>query len=166
MIRYTIQRILMMIPVLLGVTLIIFALQYLPPGDPARLMLGDEATEEDNHLWNEKNGLNDPFLVQYGKYLWNIVAHGSFGTSWRTGQEITDQVVSRCPTTFLLAILTTAVSVVIGVGLGILAAMHRDTRIDSSARFIGMAGIPIPAFWFAMMLIVLRGGGPPGQGQL
>ena len=155
MIRYTIQRILMMIPVLLGVTLIIFALQYLTPGDPARLMLGDEATEEDIHLWNEKNGLNDPFLVQYGKYFCNIMANWYFCTSWRTGQEISDQVVSRWPTTFLLAILTTAVSVVIGVGLGILAAMHRDAWIDSSARFIGMAGISIPAFWLDMMLNVV-----------
>lgn len=154
MARYIFQRILLMIPVLLGVTLLIFALQYITPGDPARLVLGDEATEEDIYEWREKNGLNDPFFVQYFKYIYRIVIGGDFGVSWRTGQRISSQVTSRWPTTCLMAILTTSVSVAIGLVLGIFAANKRGTMWDSGARILGMLGISMPNFWFALLLIL------------
>lgn len=155
MVRYVIKRLLLMIPVLLGVSLLIFALQAITPGDPARLMLGDEATEEEIMNWKEEKGLNDPFFVQYGKYMWNIITKGDFGVSWRTGQKITDQVISRWPTTFLLATLTTVVAVAIGLILGILAANHRGSWMDTVVRVLGMAGISMPNFWFALLLIML-----------
>ena len=155
MIRYIFKRILMMIPVLLGVSLLIFSLQVITPGEPARLMLGDEATEQEIYDWNEKNGLNDPFLVQYYKYVKNIVTKGDFGTSWRTGQTITRQILERWPTTFMLAILTTIVSVGLGLVLGIIAAKRRGTWVDTVARFMGMLGVSMPNFWFALLLILL-----------
>lgn len=155
MTRYIMKRLLMMIPVLLGVTLLIFALQLVTPGDPARLMLGDNALEEDIEAWHEAHGLNDPFIVQYGKYIWNIVTKGDFGTSWRTGKAITSEIVSRWPTTFLLALLTTAVAVVLGLILGIVAAKYRGSFLDSAVRVISMAGVAMPNFWFALLLILL-----------
>lgn len=155
MARYIIKRLLLMIPVLLGVTLLIFALQLVVPGDPARLMLGDEALQEDIIAWHESHGLNDPFIVQYAKYIWNIVTKGDFGTSWRTEKAITSEIISRWPTTFLLAILTTAVAVILGLVLGIVAAKHRGSFIDSIVRVLSMAGISMPNFWFALLLILL-----------
>ncbi len=155
MIRYVIRRIILMIPVLIGVSLLVFALQYLAPGDPAQLMLGEDASEEQIHNWREKNGLNDPFIVQYGKFVWNIVAHRSFGTSWRTGQEITHEIVSRWPTTFLLAMLSMVVSTVFGVLFGIIGALFRGKWPDTVATVFGMLGLSVPAFWFALMLILV-----------
>lgn len=153
--RYILKRIFLMIPVLLGVSLLIFALQLVTPGDPARLMLGDQATQQEIDAWNEKNGLDEPFVVQYAKYMWNIISKGDFGLSWRTGQSITAQVVSRWPTTCLLAILTTAVSVIIGILLGIFAANRRGTIFDTISQILGMLGISMPNFWFALLLIML-----------
>lgn len=155
MVRYIIKRLLLMIPVLLAVALLIFALQLVTPGDPARLMLGDEATEEDIANWHEEHGLNDPFLVQYLKYVFNIITKGDFGISWRTGKTITTSVLERWPTTFLLASLTTGIAVILGLFLGILAAKHRNTIIDSGVRVLSMLGISMPNFWFALLLILL-----------
>ncbi len=153
--RYIVRRLFLMIPVLLGVSFLIFALQLVTPGDPARLMLGDDALEKDIYDWHEKNGLNDPFLIQYTKYMWRIVSRLDFGLSWRTGQSISSQVISRWPTTCLLAILTTVVSLILGILLGIFAATKRGSIWDSSARVIGMLGVSMPNFWFALLLIML-----------
>ncbi|MBQ9048871.1 MAG: ABC transporter permease [Solobacterium sp.] len=155
MARYIAKRLLLMIPVLLGVTFLIFALQLITPGDPARLMLGDEATVADIEAWHASHGLNDPFLIQYIKYIWNIITKGDFGISWRTGKSITTEVVSRWPTTFLLALLTTAISVILGLLFGITAAKKRGTWIDSLVRVIAMIGVSMPNFWFALLLILL-----------
>ena len=155
MIRYIIKRLFLMIPVLLGVTLIIFSLQLVVPGDPAQLVLGDDAEPEELRVWRENRGLNDPFFVQYFKYIWNIVAHGNLGNSWRTGKSISRSIIERWPTTFMLAILTTFFSVGIGLILGITAAKHRNTWIDSTTRIFAMAGISMPNFWFALLLIML-----------
>ncbi len=152
---YIFKRILMMIPVLLGVTLIIFSLQLVTPGDPARLILGDEALEEEVQQWNEDRGLNDPFFVQYFRYVWNIATKGDFGSSWRTGKSITRSIIERWPTTFLLATLCTSMAVVFGMILGIIAAKNRSTWVDSSIRVFSMVGISMPNFWFALLLILL-----------
>ena len=154
MARYITKRIILMIPVLLGVSLIIFALQFITPGDPARLVLGDEATEEQIESFHEEYGLNDPFLVQYVKYMWGIIRHGDFGNSYRTGRNITDEVIQRWPTTFALATITTMISAIIGLSLGILSAKYRDTWVDTAARVLGMLGLSLPSFWFALLLIM------------
>ena len=144
-----------MIPVLFCVMLLIFTLQFITPGDPARLHLGDEATEEELYEWREANGLNDPFATQFRKYFWGIITRGDFGLSWSNGQPISSQILGRWPTTCLLAILTTTTSVVIGMLLGIFAANRRGTFWDSCARVLGILGISMPNFWFALMMILL-----------
>jgi len=153
--RYIFKRILMMIPVLIGVSLIIFGLQFITPGDPARLVLGDAATDEQIAQFHSQYDLDKPFLVQYGKYIWGIVSRGDFGNSYRTGRNITAEVIQRWPTTFSLAILTTTISTVIGLSLGIVSAKHRNTWIDSASRIFGMLGVSLPSFWFALLLIML-----------
>ena len=110
MIRYIGKRLIMMVPVILAVTFLIFFLQYLAPGDPAELQLGVDASEEEKEAWREEFNLNDPLLVQYGKYLCGIVTRGDFGKSFRTGQVVTKDLFERWPTTFVLAILTQVVA--------------------------------------------------------
>lgn len=155
MIRYILRRLVLMIPILLGVALIVFALQEITPGDPARLILGDEAEQEEIDLWNHEQGLDDPFFVQYFKYIWNIVTKGDFGISWRTGKNITRTILERWPTTFLLAGLCTVCAVALGLILGITAAKHRNSLLDNGVRIFAMIGVSMPNFWFALLLIML-----------
>lgn len=154
MFRYIAKRLLMMIPVILAVTFLIFFLQALAPGDPAELQLGMDATEEEKDAWRERYNLNDPLLVQYGKYLWGIVSQGDFGHSYRTGQVVTQELFSRWPTTFVLAILTQIVAATIGVAAGVFAALNRNTWKDGVIRILAMIGAAMPSFWFALLLIL------------
>lgn len=155
MIRYILKRLLLMIPVLFGITLLVFSLQFITPGDPARLVLGNEATPEDIEMWHQKNGLDKPFVVQFGEYIFGIVTRGDLGLSWKNGQSISAQIAARWPTTCKMAIVTTLVSVLIGVPLGIVSANHRGKFIDAFSRIFGMVGISLPYFWFALMMILL-----------
>lgn len=154
MFRYIAKRLLLMIPVILAVTFLIFFLQALAPGDPAELQLGMDATEEEKDAWRERYNLNDPLLVQYGKYLWGIVSRGDFGHSYRTGQVVTQELFSRWPTTFVLAILTQIVAATIGVAAGVFAALNRNTWKDGVIRILAMIGAAMPSFWFALLLIL------------
>lgn len=154
MVRYVIRRLLLMIPVVIGVTLLIFLLQAFTPGDPAKLALGSDATEAEIQQWREERDLNDPIIVQYGKYMWGVL-HGDFGISYRSPKNITTTIFERWPTTFLVAILSVSISALIGITLGIVAALHRNSWVDSFARFLGMLGVSIPNFWFALLMIIL-----------
>ena len=153
MVRYVIRRLLLMIPVIIGVTLLIFMLQAFTPGDPANLALGNDAPEEELQQWREERDLNAPILVQYGKYMWGVL-HGDFGISYRSPKNITTTIFERWPTTFLVAILSVSISALIGVALGIIAALHRNSWVDSFARFLGMLGVSMPNFWFALLMIM------------
>ena len=153
--RYIIKRLLWMIPVLRGISILIFALQVITPGDPADMALGDNATEEQKEEWREKYDLDKPIVVQYGKYMWNIITKGDFGNSYRTGKPITQQILERWPTTFMLAFFTTVIAAIIGITLGIFSALYRGKWFDNVARFFGMLGISMPNFWFALLLIML-----------
>ena len=152
MVRYVIRRLLLMIPVIIGVTLLIFMLQAFTPGDPAKLALGNDATEEELQQWREERDLNAPILVQYGKYMWGVL-HGDFGISYRSPKNITTTIFERWPTTFLVAILSVSISALIGIALGIIAALHRNSWVDSFARFLGMLGVSMSNFWFALLMI-------------
>ncbi len=153
MVRYVIRRLLLMIPVIIGVTLLIFMLQAFTPGDPAKLALGNDATEEELQQWREERDLNAPILVQYGKYMWGVL-HGDFGISYRSPKNITTTIFERWPTTFLVAILSVSISALIGIALGIIAALHRNSWVDSFARFLGMLGVSMPNFWFELLMIM------------
>ena len=152
MIKYIIRRLLLMIPVIIGVTLLIFLLQAFTPGDPASLALGSDATEAELEQWREERGLNDPILVQYVKYMWGVL-RGDFGISYRSPKNITRTIFERWPTTFLVALLSVSISAVIGILLGIIAALNRNNWIDSAARLMGMLGVSMPNFWFALLMI-------------
>ncbi|MDR2569244.1 MAG: ABC transporter permease [Oscillospiraceae bacterium] len=154
MYKYIIKRLLMMIPILLGVTLVIFYMTYITPGDPAVMMLGEQATAESLEALREEMGLNDPFLLRYINYVIDV-AQGDFGTSHMTRRSVTDEIFARFPTTLSLAFYGTILSVLIGIPLGVLSATKQYTIFDSSATALGLLAVSIPNFWLGLMLILL-----------
>ena len=154
MLRYLLKRLLALIPVLLGVAFLIFTMMYFTPGDPAAMVLGDQASEEQLNEWRAARDLDKPFLEQFGKYIWGIVSQDDFGISYKTGKNVTSALLERFPTTFVLAIATCVIAMVLGVLLGILAANHQGTWIDSVLRVFGMAGVSMPIFWLGLLMIL------------
>ena len=114
MTKYVIKRLLMLIPVLLGVTLIIFTMLYFTPGNPAEILLPDDATPEQIAMKEEELGLNDPFAVRYFNYLKGIITKGDFGTSYTTGRPVTDEILARYPRTIKLATASIIVAIAMG----------------------------------------------------
>ena len=154
MLRYLARRLLLTIPVLLGVATLVFALIHLVPGDPAQSMLGDTASPADVQRLRENLGLNDPLLVQYGKFMSGI-ARGDLGTSFRYGTPVTQEIRSRLLRTLQLAVAAMAVAILFAIPLGIIAAVYRGTAIDHSAMTLALAGISMPNFWLGPLLAIL-----------
>lgn len=166
MLKYIIRRILAMIPVVIGITFLVFMIMQLAPGDPVRMILGDNAPPEAVEAMREEMGLNDNVLVQYGRYLVNL-AHGDMGTSYVNKRPVADEVFSRVPATFKLALVSAIVSIAIAIPLGILAAIKQNTLFDHTSMVVSLVGISMPAFWLALMLMLffsLRLGWFPAQG--
>ena len=154
MLRYIIKRILMMIPVLLGVSILVFAIQAFTPGDPADIALGAEATEEAKEAWRDKYHLNDHIVVQYGKYMYGLIFKGDFGTSYRTGTSVNEDIKRALPISLGIAMWATIIATAIGVPLGIASAKYRGKWIDALCRIISIIGISLPIFWFAFIAIL------------
>ena len=152
--RYVIKRLLMMIPVLLGVTLLVFIMLEITPGDPARQILGEMATEEMVEELREEMGLNDPFVVRYVRYVWGVM-HGDFGDSYMTGRPVFEEVVERFPTSLKLAALGTLIAVLVGVPLGILSAIKQYSWMDTILVGTAMVGVSMPSFWLGLILILV-----------
>ena len=152
-----------MIPVVIGITFLVFMIMQLAPGDPVQMILGDNASPEAVEAMRDEMGLNDNVLVQYGRYLVNLV-QGDMGTSYVNKRPVADEVFSRVPATFKLAAV---VSIVIAIPLGILAAIKQNTLFDHSSMVVSLIGISMPAFWLALMLMLLfslKLGWLPAQG--
>lgn len=154
MLKFIAKRILVMIPVLLGVTFIIFAMMANTDGDPARMMLGDLATEEEVVALQDELGLNDPFLTRYVNYLVDLL-HGDMGTSYSTGEPVFTTVIERLPATVTLAILSCLFAVFVGVPIGIISAVRQYSIVDNISRVVSLIGISIPNFWLALLLMLL-----------
>ena len=154
--KYILKRLLLMLPVLLGVTLIIFTLTYFTDGDPARIRLGMQASPEDVEAFREQLGLNDPFIQQFVRYVGNV-ARLDFGVSFASDRPVFDEIISRFPTTFQLAAMSVVIAILIGIPLGILSATKQYTIFDTSANIVGLMGISIPNFWLSMMLVLFFG---------
>lgn len=166
MVKYIIRRILAMIPVVIGITFLVFMIMQLAPGDPVRMILGDNAPPEAIEEMREEMGLNDNVLIQYGRYLVNL-AHGDMGTSYVNKRPVSEEVFSRVPATFKLAFVSAIVSIAIAIPLGILAAIKQNTLFDHASMVVSLVGISMPAFWLALMLMLLfslRLGWLPAQG--
>jgi peptide/nickel transport system permease protein len=154
MLRYLIRRLLLTIPVLLGVATLVFALIHLVPGDPAQAMLGDGASHEEVLKLQHTLGLDRPLLSQYKSFLVGIV-HGDLGTSFRYNAPVSAQIREKFPNTAALALAAMFVAVVFAIPLGIVAAVYRGTFIDHSAMTLALLGICMPNFWLGPLLAIL-----------
>ena len=166
MLKYIIRRIIAMIPVVIGITFLVFMIMQLAPGDPVQMILGDNASPEAVEAMRDEMGLNDNVLIQYGRYLVNL-AQGDMGTSYVNKRPVADEVFSRVPATFKLAAVAAVVSIVIAIPLGILAAIKQNTLFDHSSMVVSLIGISMPANWLALMLMLLfslKLGWLPAQG--
>ncbi|MBR6114430.1 MAG: ABC transporter permease [Oscillospiraceae bacterium] len=155
MIRFIIKRLLMMIPVLLGVTLVVFTIMYFTPGDPAQIILGDMATEEDRELFREEHGLNGSFVEQYINYMKRVIVEGDLGTSYTTKMSVTKEIVARFPTTFKLAGVSILIACIIGIVAGVISATRQYSVFDHVATGISLIGVSLPNFWQGMMNIIV-----------
>jgi ABC-type dipeptide/oligopeptide/nickel transport system permease component len=154
MLRYLIRRLVLTIPVLVGVATLVFALIHFIPGDPAQAMLGEGATPEEVHQLRERLGLNRPLIVQYGSFLGGLV-RGDLGVSLRNDQPVTQQILERMPATAELAFASMTVAVLMAVPLGIIAAVWRGTAVDFGAMTLSLVGISVPNFWLGPLLAIV-----------
>ncbi len=152
--RYVTKRLIMMVLLLLGLTFIVFASLYFAPGDPAEIAAGASATESEIAAMREYLGLDRPFFVQYGTYLWNLL-HGDLGTSFISRQPILDELLIRLPNTLNLALSSMILACLIGIPLGIIAAIKKDSILDNLLTTISLFGISIPNFWLGSILIIV-----------
>jgi peptide/nickel transport system permease protein len=156
MAMYTVRRLLMLIPILLGVTLLTFLIAQVTPGDPVVLMLGQYATPERVEELREQLGYNDPLLVQYGRYVWNAM-QGDLGKSVRGQTDVLDEILARFPSTLQLTLAAMLFAIVVGVGAGVIAATTRLKGVDSATMVTALMGLSIPNFWLAIILIIIFG---------
>lgn len=152
--RYIVKRLGMMVILLFGLTFIVFASLFFAPGDPAEIAAGASATVEEVEAMRKYLGLDQPFFVQYGKYLLNLL-HGDLGTSLMTRQPILDELLVRLPNTINLAVSSMLLACLIGIPLGILAAINKDSWLDNFLTTFSLLGISVPNFWLGTMLIIL-----------
>jgi ABC-type dipeptide/oligopeptide/nickel transport system permease component len=152
--RFLARRIVLTIPVLFGVATLVFSLIHLIPGDPARAMLGESASDADVAQLRSRLGLDRPLIEQYGMFLSGAV-RGDFGRSLRTGEPVTTQILDRMPATIELAGAAMLVAIGFAIPLGIVAAVWRGTAIDHAATTIALTGISIPNFWLGPLLALV-----------
>lgn len=156
MIRYIIKRILLMIPILTAVAIIIFTLMYFVPGDPVSIMLGNtQATQVEIDAARKAMGLNKPYIVRLGTYLERLVIHFDFGESYTNGTSVGRELIKRFPNTLYIALSSIVLSVLIGVPLGIRAAVKANTTEDHVSMFISLLGNSMPGFWLALILVLI-----------
>ncbi len=154
MLKYIVKRILWLIPIIIGVSFIIFSIMYFKPGDPAQIILGSEATKEDIEALREEMGLNDPFFVQYFNYMKGLV-QGDLGTSYRNNNSVSSEIASRFPVTMQLALYSILLVSLIGIPIGVLSAVKQYSAIDTVSVVTALVLASMPSFWIGLMLMLL-----------
>ena len=155
MVAYVARRLVWMIPVLLGVTFIVFSLLHFAPGDPVTLALGVDATPAARSEWKASQGLDKPFLVQFGTYCANVFTKLDFGKSYTSHRPIMDEVRQRLPKTLLVVFFAIALTQLVGVPIGITSAVHQYSFRDNVVMVLALLGVSMPSFWVGLMLSIL-----------
>lgn len=154
MAKYILKRILILIPTIIGVSFIVFLLLYLSPGDAELAKAGANAPQSAIDAIRVQMGLNDPFIVQYGRYLKGIVMGFNLGNSYITNAPVTAMILSVLPNTLKLTFLSLIVAMVFGITFGVISAIKKNTVIDNITMFVGMIGLAMPIFWTGILLIL------------
>jgi len=152
MLSFIIRRFLWSIPALVGVSILVFSMVHLTPGDPALAILGEHANKESLEKFREEMGLNKPLYKQYFNFV-NKTLHGDFGKSFKTKQSVADEFRDRFPATVELALVAMFFAVILGISAGILSAVKRRSMFDYGSMFVALAGVSMPVFWLGLMLI-------------
>ena len=152
--RYLIRRILTTIPILFAISILVFSMAHLVPGDPVKIMLGTRASAERVELVREQLGLNDPIPVQYARFFSKAV-QGDFGRSIRSGREVFDEIITRFSSTLELTIFGLLLAILIGIVAGTLSATAKNPRTDLTIMLGAMISVSVPSFWFGLILILL-----------
>ena len=147
----------MLIPVLIGVSIIVFLIMRVFSPDPAPIVLGQHATQETVDAWREANGLNDPIIVQYFNFLKGAVT-GDFGTSYYTKAPVTKEIMARFPATIELALVAIVIASLFGILIGVISAVKKNSIFDSFGMIIALVGVSMPIFWLGILLIILFSG--------
>jgi peptide/nickel transport system permease protein len=151
---FFVRRLLLTVPVLLGVTTLVFSLIHLVPGDPVQAMLGESASPQDVAELRGRLGLDRPLYVQYAAFL-KGVGTGNLGASLRTNQSVTSTIAERIPATVELAMAAMAFAIVLAIPLGVIAAVKAGTPVDHAATTVALIGISVPGFWLGPLLAIL-----------
>lgn len=153
MIKYVVKRILLIVPILFCVIFIVFAIMELTPGDPARIILGSKAEQAAVDALTKEMGLDRPFFVRFANYLFDIVTKLDFGESYRSHKPVFDEIFSRFPVTFKIAVLSIVSAALIGIPMGILSAVRQYSALDVISRTAATFFAAVPGFWLGMISI-------------
>jgi peptide/nickel transport system permease protein len=154
MFKYILKRLLSLLPVLIGITLLVFTLLHLIPGDPAVVLLGERATPEQIESLRQQLGLNQPLPIQYLNFLFNVIRF-DFGKSIISGIAIIDEIKTRWPATFELSIAAMFIALILGIPAGIFAAVRKNSWLDNLLMSSSLIGVSLPVYWLGLLLIYL-----------
>jgi peptide/nickel transport system permease protein len=164
--KYILKRLIWMLPVILGVTILIYSIMYLTPGDPAVIILGANASSEQLEQKREDLGLNDGYFINLGRFVKRVFLEFDFGNSYINNTNISHEIISRFPRTLLIAFVSVLLSLVLGIPLGIWSAVNQYSWKDHFSMFVALFGVSIPGFWAGLMLVIVfalkLGWLPPG----
>lgn len=153
--RYIAKRLLALVAIIICVAIIIFTIMYFIPGDPALISLGAGSTIEERQAYRDRLGLNDPYIVQLGRYLYNTFFKFDLGESYISGVSVSHGFAERLPRTLGLGMLCLAINIVVGIPLGVTCALHQNSWIDHLVSILAMIGVAIPGFWLALLMVQL-----------
>lgn len=154
MLAYIQRRLIMLIPVLFGISVVVFLVMHLAPGDPAEILAGPTATASDIAALREKLGLNDPVWVQYWRFLSGAL-RGDLGKSIQSGEPVAEMIATRFPNTLALAVASMIVASILGISAGVISAVKKGTVFDTVSMVGALLGISMPSFWIGLMLMLI-----------
>lgn len=166
LLAYIARRLLTAVPVLLGVSFVVFLTVHLLPGDPALAILGEKANPETLSRLRKEYGWDQPFLVQYGRFLERLVTTGSVGRSYRTNRDVRDEVLRTFPATIELSVAAMVLATLLGIGAGIVAARFQNRWPDLVSMGLSLVGVSVPVFFLGMFLLIAFTPGLPTGGRL
>ncbi|MGL4367283.1 MAG: ABC transporter permease [Brevinemataceae bacterium] len=153
MIRYVMNRFLMLIPVILGISFVVFSIMSMTPGDPAQLILGESASPEALDAKRKELGLDKPFIIQYFQYI-SMAVQGNLGRSYTSNVLVAQEIWSRFPNTLVLTVFAIFLAVIIAIPIGVFTAVKQYSLWDSGIMLLTLIGVSMPVFWLGLMLIL------------